>query len=82
MCRANGMLPRSRFRVSRVADLRHLDTHFGHHLEPIVRQIVFETRDEIAERIDVFAARARFRIERYRSRMTGLIGQVAGRQMQ
>src|SRR4029077_7852320 len=47
-------LPRRRSRLRPVAHLPHLDTHFGQHLEAIVRQIVFETGNEIAERIDVF----------------------------
>jgi len=43
-----------------------------------VRQIVFEARDAVAERIDVFAARAGFRIERNRARVTELSGKSRG----
>ncbi len=39
----------------------HLDARLGQHLEPIVRQIVFEASHMIAERVDVIAADAGLR---------------------
>jgi hypothetical protein len=72
----------SGFPIRHVAARAHFDHRLGQHLEAIVRQIVFESGDVIAECIDIFAARAGLRIESHRSRMTDLIRQAAGSQMQ
>src|SRR6202035_2923844 len=71
-CGAN-LLPGLGFRVRRFAARTDLDADFRQHLEAIVRLIIFETRHEIAERIDILAARRGLRIEGDRARTADLV---------
>src|SRR5450631_1072156 len=60
----------------------HLDARFGKHLEPIMRQVVFEAGHVIAECVDVIAADPGLRHQGDASRMADLPQRVARGQMQ
>ena len=60
----------------------YLDLHFRDNREALVRAIIFEPRDRIAESIHVLTVEARLRIERQRMLKTALKCKIAGLQVQ
>ena len=60
----------------------HIDARFGEHFQPVVRQVVFQARHVIAERIHVLAARARLGPQQNSAAMAGLVRPVPRREMQ
>src|SRR5882672_586966 len=60
----------------------HLDARLGQHLEPIMRQVVFQAGHVIAKGVDVIAADGWLRHQGDGARMAGLAQRIAGGQMQ
>src|ERR1700719_3850963 len=60
----------------------NLDLHLRDDGKPLVRAIVFEARDRVAEGVEILARRAGLRVERERMFETALERELAGLQVQ